>query len=99
MRCGDTVPRPLPGWEAGAQLRRYMFLDERSRGFYPDWETTALEAVSGVRLFAGQDPSDKALMALVGELATRSNEFRTWWGGHAVRTHSHRNQTHPPPRG
>ncbi|MET4591692.1 hypothetical protein ABIA70_003316 [Arthrobacter sp. 754] len=27
-------------------------------------------------------------MALVGELATRSNEFRTWWGGHTVRTHS-----------
>jgi hypothetical protein len=63
-------------------------LDERSRVFYPDWETTALEAVSGMRLFAGQDPSDKALMALVGELATRSNEFRTWWGGHTVRTHS-----------
>jgi hypothetical protein len=41
-----------------------------------------------MRLLAGQDPSDKALTALVGELATRSNEFRTWWGGHAVRTHS-----------
>jgi hypothetical protein len=23
----------------------------------------------------------------VAELATRSTEFRTWWGGHTVRTH------------
>lgn len=58
------------------------------RVFYPDWETTAREAVSGMQLMAGQDPTDRALMALVGELATRSNEFRTWWGGHTVRTHS-----------
>ncbi len=41
-----------------------------------------------MRLLAGQDPSDRALMALVGELATRSNEFRTWWGGHTVRIHA-----------
>jgi len=41
-----------------------------------------------MRLIAGRDPSDRALMALVGELATRSNEFRTWWGGHTVRTHA-----------
>ena len=27
-------------------------------------------------------------MALVGELATRSEDFRTWWGGHTVRTHT-----------
>jgi hypothetical protein len=26
-----------------------------------------------MRILAGQDPSDRALMALVGELATRSN--------------------------
>lgn len=31
-------------------------------------------------------------MALVGELATRSNEFRRWWGGHTppVGTHAHK---------
>ncbi|GAA2745158.1 helix-turn-helix transcriptional regulator [Terrabacter aerolatus] len=66
---------------------RYLFLDDRARVFYPDWEKTAREAVSGLRLMAGHDPSDRALMALVGELATRSADFRTWWGGHTVRTH------------
>lgn len=66
---------------------RYLFLDDRARLFYPDWEKTAREAVSGLRLMAGHDPSDRALMAMVGELATLSIEFRTWWGGHTVRTH------------
>ena len=97
-RLGDPVasnpmgralfPGLFPAGKPVLNSARYMFLDERSRVFYPDWETTALEAVSGMRLFAGQDPSDKALMALVGELATRSIEFRTWWGGHTVRIHS-----------
>jgi transcriptional regulator with XRE-family HTH domain len=67
---------------------RYMFLDPRAQAFYTDWETTAREGVSGLRLLAGQDPSDRALMALVGELATRSDDFRTWWGGHTVRVHA-----------
>lgn len=67
---------------------RSLFLDDRSKEFFLDWETSAREAVSALRLLAGQDPSDKALMALVGELATRSSDFRTWWGGHTVRTHN-----------
>jgi hypothetical protein len=67
---------------------RYLFLDERAKDFYIDWETSAREAVSALRLLAGQDPTDKALMGLVGELATRSSDFRTWWGGHTVRTHA-----------
>jgi len=67
---------------------RYLFLDERAKTFYADWETSAREAVSALRLLAGQDPTDRALMALVGELATRSTDFRTWWGGHTVRTHN-----------
>ena len=106
-RLGDPVasnplgralfPDLFPAGRPVLNNARYMFLDERSRVFYQDWETTALEAVSGMRLFAVRDPSDKALMALVGELATRSNEFRP--GG---RTHGtdplHRNQKDPPPR-
>lgn len=67
---------------------RSLFLDERSKEFFLDWEASAREAVSALRLLAGQDPSDRALMALVGELATRSADFRTWWGGHTVRTHN-----------
>ncbi|GAA3909330.1 helix-turn-helix transcriptional regulator [Microbacterium invictum] len=67
---------------------RYLFLDPRSQEFYPDWDVVARESVSAMRLLAGQDPSDRKLAALVGELATRSSEFRTWWGSHTVRTHT-----------
>lgn len=96
-RLGDPVasntlgralfPDLFPEGEAPLNSCRYLFLDPRAQSFYPDWETVAREGVSGLRLLAGQDPSDRALMGLVGELATRSENFRTWWGGHTVRTH------------
>ncbi|MFF3602010.1 helix-turn-helix transcriptional regulator [Kitasatospora indigofera] len=81
-------PDLFPADAAPLNHARYLFLDERSRSFYPDWEDSARGTVSSLRLLAGHDPSDRALAALVGELATRSPEFRTWWGGHTVRTHT-----------
>lgn len=80
----DLFPSDAPPLNSA----RYLFLDDRAKEFYLDWETSAREAVSALRLLAGQDPTDRALMALVGELATRSTDFRTWWGGHTVRTHA-----------
>ena len=67
---------------------RYLFLDDRSREFYLDWQHDARHVVSTLRLLAGQNPSDRALMALVGELSTHSPEFRTWWAGHTVKLHT-----------
>jgi transcriptional regulator with XRE-family HTH domain len=81
-------PDLFPDNAAPLNTARYLFLDPRSRSFYPDWEAVARESVSAMRLLAGHDPSDRQLSALVGELATRSTEFRTWWGSHTVRTHS-----------
>lgn len=80
-------PHLFPEGAAPVNHCRYLFLDDRSEVFYPDWETSARESVSSLRLLSGQDPSDRALASLVGDLATRSEEFRTWWGGHTVRTH------------
>lgn len=40
-----------------------------------------------LRTAAGRDPGDRDLTNLVGELATRSDEFRTRWGAHNVRLH------------
>lgn len=81
-------PHLFPQAAAPLNHARYLFLDIRSQEFYPDWETSARQSVSALRLLAGQDPSDRALMGLVGELATRNEDFRTWWGGHTVRTHT-----------
>ncbi|MEU1122227.1 helix-turn-helix transcriptional regulator [Streptomyces sp. NPDC005899] len=70
-----------------ANLARFNFLDPASRRFYPDWELFADTAVALLRTEAGRNPYDKDLHDLVGELSTRSDDFRTRWGTHNVRHH------------
>lgn len=70
-----------------ANLARFQFLDPASRRFYPDWDLFADIAVAILRTEAGRNPYDKDLHDLVGELSTRSEEFRTRWGAHNVRRH------------
>jgi transcriptional regulator with XRE-family HTH domain len=68
-------------------LARFNFLDPASHRFYPDWDQAADIAVAILRTEAGRNPHDKGLHDLVGELSTRSDEFRTRWGAHNVRHH------------
>ncbi|MEU8532678.1 helix-turn-helix transcriptional regulator [Streptomyces parvulus] len=68
-------------------LARFQFLDPAARRFYPGWDTFADVAVAILRTEAGRDPYDKDLHDLVGELSTRSEEFRGRWGAHNVRRH------------
>ncbi|MGW2476692.1 helix-turn-helix transcriptional regulator [Streptomyces sp. NPDC001665] len=70
-----------------ANLARFQFLDPAARHFYPDWERFADMCVPILRTEAGRNPHDKDLHDLVGELSTRSEEFRTRWGAHNVRHH------------
>ena len=39
----------------------------------------AKDVVAALRIEAGRNPYDRGLTDLVGELSTRSEEFRTWW--------------------
>ena len=66
---------------------RYTFLDSAARRFFPDWDLAADMSVANLRTAAGHDPHDRDLHDLVGELSTRSEEFRRRWGSHNVRTH------------
>ncbi|WP_433201788.1 helix-turn-helix transcriptional regulator [Dactylosporangium sp. CS-047395] len=66
---------------------RFTFLDSAARRFYPDWDRFADMTVGNLRTAAGIDPHDKALHDLVGELSTRSDDFRRRWGAHNVRIH------------
>jgi transcriptional regulator with XRE-family HTH domain len=68
-----------------ANLARFIFLDQHAAGFYRDWDGIAQQAVGSLRAEAGRDPYDRALTDLVGELSTRSQEFRVRWAGHDVR--------------
>jgi transcriptional regulator with XRE-family HTH domain len=70
-----------------ANLARFQFLDPASRRFYPDWDQAADVVVAILRTEAGRNPHDKDLHDLVGELSTRSDDFRTRWGAHNVRHH------------
>lgn len=66
---------------------RFNFLDPHARDFWADWDRAADDIVALLRAQAGRDPYDKALTDLVGELSTRSEEFRTRWAAHDVRLH------------
>lgn len=43
--------------------------------------------VAVLRAEAGRNPHDRPLTNLIGELSTRSQEFRTRWAAHDVRFH------------
>jgi transcriptional regulator with XRE-family HTH domain len=67
---------------------RFTFLHpEDAHDFYLDWETAADTCVAILRTEAGRDPHDKDLHDLVGELSTRSEDFRRRWSAHNVRYH------------
>jgi len=72
-----------------ADLARFAFLhQDRAERFYPDWDGAADVCVAILRTEAGRNPYDKEIQDLVGELSTRSEEFRTRWAKHNVRHHS-----------
>jgi transcriptional regulator with XRE-family HTH domain len=70
-----------------ANIARFVFLSPRARSFFPDWEGAANDIVANLRTEAGRNPYDRGLSDLVGELSTRSEEFRTRWAAHNVRHH------------
>lgn len=76
----DTPARPV-------NLARFVFLDPRAHLLHPHWSDSADTSVSILRTEAGRNPYDKGLTDLVGELSTRSEEFRTRWAAHDVRLH------------
>jgi transcriptional regulator with XRE-family HTH domain len=73
--------------EQPANSARFTFLDPAATEFYLDWSQTASDLVAHLRSEAGRNQFDKRLTDLVGELTTRSEEFRTRWAAHNVRFH------------
>jgi transcriptional regulator with XRE-family HTH domain len=67
---------------------RFVFLDPRAMEFFADWERAAKDVAALLRLEAGRNPFDRDLSDLVGELSTRSEEFRGHWATHNVRLHT-----------
>lgn len=88
-RLGRAMHAAVYAAEPGGppNFARFTFLHDDGRRFYPDWDLAADTCVAILRTEAGRDPHDKDLHDLVGELSTRSGEFRRRWGRHDVRLH------------
>lgn len=68
---------------------RFQFLDpEAAAAYWGDQSDRIMhDSVAILRAQAGQNPYDKSLTDLVGELSTRSEDFRGLWANHDVRHH------------
>ncbi|TCM40424.1 helix-turn-helix transcriptional regulator [Kribbella sp. VKM Ac-2568] len=67
---------------------RFVFLDPHAGEFFRDWDTVANVTVALLRAEVGRDPYDRQLSDLIGELSTRSEDFRGRWAAHNVRIHT-----------
>jgi transcriptional regulator with XRE-family HTH domain len=66
---------------------RFLFLDPAAGEFFTEYDKAANDCVAFLRVEAGRDPYDKDLTNLIGELSTRSEDFRRRWAAHDVRYH------------
>ena len=66
---------------AGANIARFVFLDEGARTFYTDWEKVAGDIVATLHAEAGRVPDDDSLRELVVSCASGSGHFRRLSGG------------------
>ncbi|UUU30286.1 helix-turn-helix transcriptional regulator [Streptomyces sp. CA-210063] len=76
---------------------RLTFTDPAMRSLHADWETAAQVTVAQLRMEAARYPEDPRLIALVGELSMRDQQFAQWWGDHrvAARTVGTKTLIHP----
>lgn len=70
---------------------RFAFLDSRAPSFYLDWPMACSLTAATLRFEVGRDPLNEELTALIGELSTRSPQFRRDWADNDV--HEHRTGT------
>ena len=71
-----------------ANMTRFVYLNpEAAEEFFVDYDRIADDAAATLRLEAGRNPHDKALIELAGELSTRSERFRRRWASQDVKFH------------
>jgi transcriptional regulator with XRE-family HTH domain len=83
-RLGHALFAEMFDGQERPNAARFVFLDPRARDFYLDWDRIARDVVATLRSAAGRNPYDRDL---IGELSTRSEEFRQHWAKHDVRFH------------
>lgn len=75
-------------WEAlpagERNLVHWMFMTDRAREVYQDWECEARAMLGRFRLAAARYPDDPDFGALIAELRHDSEHVRAWWPRHDV---------------
>jgi hypothetical protein len=71
-----------------ANNARFVFLDPHATEFFRNWNKAANDTVAILRAEAGRHPYDRRLSDLIGELSTRSDQFRGRWAAHDVQIHT-----------
>ena len=84
-------PRPVRAVLADprrpANNARFVYLDPARRSSSSTGSAPPTTSPRCLRSEAGRNPHDKQLIELIGELSTRSDDFRTRWAAHNVRFH------------
>jgi transcriptional regulator with XRE-family HTH domain len=71
-----------------ANTARFVYLNpEAAQKFFVDYDQITRDSAAMLRLEAGRNPHDEQLIALIGELSTRSELFRQRWASQDVRFH------------
>jgi hypothetical protein len=73
--------------ERPVNTARFIFLNPSASEFFVDWDKVADDSIGILRAEAGRDPYERRLTDLIGELSTRSEEFRVRWAAHNVKLH------------
>ncbi|MEU0782676.1 helix-turn-helix transcriptional regulator [Streptomyces sp. NPDC006173] len=68
-------------------MARYQFLNPNAAEYMTELDTQRASAAALLRTEAGQDPYNRELSDLIGELSTQSEAFRSLWAAHNVRLH------------
>jgi transcriptional regulator with XRE-family HTH domain len=87
-QLGRALFHPVYDTDEPVNNARLVFLDPRATTLFREWDVVANDTVALLRAEAGRDPYDRHLSDLVGELSTRSDDFRGRWAAHDVRIHT-----------
>jgi hypothetical protein len=77
----DDAPAGVPN------TARFLFLDDKARDFFVQWDLTAADMVANLRSELGRAPYDPELAELVDGLNRQSEDFRRFWKDRDVRYH------------
>lgn len=89
-RLGRALYAPMFDRATGVpNFARFIFFDSYAEHVFPEWERSADEVVALLQAEAARSPHSPAITGIVGELATRSEDFRGRWAAHNVTAHRH----------